>query len=111
MFAFFPPENLTPPPQDNIQLVNQIIRSIPVTATVGAQYLIAPHIQKPFGKLTPWPNYYLNEPDYIIWDTKLPPILTEWKTDAADLRALSTNPKYQLIVNHGGVIVFKKINQ
>jgi uncharacterized membrane protein len=109
-FAIFPPGNIISPPQENIKLLNEIIRLIPANATVGAQYLIAPHIQKAFGQLTPWPNYN-NEPDVVIWDTKLPPVLVEWKTVTKNLLALSKNPAYQLVVNRDGIIVFEKIHR
>jgi uncharacterized membrane protein len=109
-FALFPLGNIVSPPQENLKILHRIIKAIPDSATVGAQYVIAPHIQKPFGQLTPWPNY-LNQPEYIIWDTKLPPILTEWKTVTDNLRTLSADPGYRLIVNQGGIIVFEKLHR
>ena len=107
-FAVFPLGNIVPPPKDSIAFLNQIISLIPAGASVGAQYVIAPHIAKPFGKIFPWPNFPIG-PDYIIYDTQLAPELTSNEIINDNLHKLSANADYRLVINHLGIVVFKKI--
>jgi uncharacterized membrane protein len=106
-YAVPPFGTFIPPDNENIQKLSEIIQSIPDSATVGAQYIIAPHIQKPFGKITPWPHDG-NEPDYIILDNILPLVLTDKPTVTKNLDMLYKNSNYTYKVYNEDIMVFTK---
>lgn len=94
---------------DNENLLLQIIGSIPETASVSAQYQIAPHINKPLDKIKSGPTEN-EKSDYVIVDTQLHPVLTTGKELNNRLEELNNNKDYEIIINSLGIVVYKSVN-
>lgn len=91
-------------------LLYKVINSIPQEASVSAQYQIAPHINRSFGKIHSAPTEN-EDADYVILDTKLPLVLTSADYYIKYLKNLLSDKSYKLIVNEDEILVFKKIEK
>ena len=87
--------------------MNSVIHDIPDDYTIGAQYIIAPHVNKPFQKITPWPNVPSGQ-DIIIYDTQIATVFTDLDTVKAKLEGLVKSKEYIVSVNESGIVVLQK---
>ena len=91
-------------------LLSQVINSIPKEASISAQYQIVSHIHKNYKLLKDIPNAR-ESADFVLVDTQLPPpVLINTKILNNYLDGLDKNSQYKLIVNQGGIVLFKKIS-
>jgi hypothetical protein len=96
-------------PDENRQMLEQVLNKIPPDATVATQYQIVPHIYK-IDKV--WVGPSKNETaDFVIIDAKLNPVLTNKEDLENNVNNLAKNPNYQLVLNNSGVYVFQKKQQ
>ena len=93
---------------NHIKSVYQIISMLPVNASVSAQYQIAPHIVRPYGKILPAPHLH-EDSDYVILDLHIPLALTTVENFKEYFIALTNNKQYKLIYGTDNVFVFKKL--
>lgn len=101
-------ENKTAIPDQNIQFLSTVISQIPNSATVTAQYQIVPRLPLYYAHLYPFPRKHETS-DYVILDLLIPPVLVSPQILNAGLDKLNHNPHYKLIVQNGGVLLYKKI--
>jgi hypothetical protein len=95
-------------PEENLRLLEQILKTIPENATVSSQYQITPHINKDYKKITTWPGMAGTE-DFIIIDTQLVPVLgATSESYNKEIEKLNANTDYQLAVNQFGILVYRK---
>lgn len=90
------------------KLLNAVITSIPYQASISAQYVIAPHFNKPYDKMKTAPNTF-EESDYVLWDDKTIPALTTPERDRLYLERLQKDSRYRLIKKTDGIMVFQRI--
>ncbi|HUV47007.1 MAG TPA: DUF2079 domain-containing protein [Candidatus Bathyarchaeia archaeon] len=93
---------------DHHSLLYQVIKLIPNSASVTAQYQLAPHFNRPFGKILDVPTKD-EQQDFVLLDLKLPLVLTTPKEHREYLLNLSNNGYYQLIWENDGILLFGKI--
>lgn len=86
--------------------LQQAISLIPPDASVSAHYLIAPHLHKSYEKLRTGP-IIPEKSDYVLTDIYLPIVLQDVNNAAANLADLLKNPRYRLIFNQNGALLFK----
>lgn len=94
---------------DHDKLIYKLIKEIPSTASVTAQYQIAPHIVRPPGKIKAIPQTN-EQSDYVLADINLPLVLVSSKDYFNYLNGLLKNKQYQLIFAKEGLLLFKKQN-
>lgn len=93
---------------DHVKSVYKIISFLPSDASVSAQYQIAPHIVRPYGKILPAPR--LNEDsDFVLLDLHIPLVLTTVENFRSYFDGLVGNKKYKLIYKNDSVFLFKKL--
>jgi len=86
--------------------LGQAISLIPPEASVSAHYMIAPHLHKPYEKLRTGPKIP-EKSDFVLTDIYLPIVLQDVNDATANLTDLLKNPRYQLIFNQNGALLFK----
>lgn len=105
-FFSFDPKIFVKTPHE--RLLNKLIADIPPDASVSAQYIIAPHFNRPFDLLHTTGNLPENS-DYIILDDYTVKALTTPERDSKYYQAIKTDPRYVLINNVDGINIFKRI--
>ena len=96
------------PSDENLQLLSQVIDSIPSNVSVSAEYQIIPHIHNAFTLIHDIPEAHESS-DYVLVDTQLPPpVLGDTKLLNKYLDDMYNNKKYTLVVNTLGIVMFKK---
>lgn len=93
---------------DHVKSVYKLISLLPIDASVSAQYQIAPHVVRPYGKILPAPR--LNEDsDYVLLDLNVPLVLTTIDNYKRYFDGLVGDKKYKLIYKNDNVLLFKKL--
>ncbi|HVZ11701.1 MAG TPA: DUF2079 domain-containing protein [Patescibacteria group bacterium] len=96
------------PGAENSQILDTLITQIPLNAKVSAQYQIAPHLNKYYKDLTIWPSMTGTE-DFVIIDTKLPPVLGATSDDYnRAIDKMNTNKKYTLAFSSDGILAYRR---
>lgn len=93
-------------PSDHLEKIYKVIDLLPQKASISAQYQIAAHIDRPYGKILPAPRQNENS-DLVVLDTKLPLVLS---TSDQYLEYVSDLEKkgYKIISAEDGIYIFKK---
>lgn len=95
-------------PDQNKQLLRQIIKLIPPNATVGANAPIPPHLNKYYKNSTMWPNVNGTE-DFVIIDTQFLPVYGSTSKEYNEaIEKMNSNKNYQLAVGESGILVYRK---
>lgn len=90
-----------------VLILNNAIDMIPPSASVAAQYHIVSHINKPYWQIHDGSGE--NEmADYAIINTNLNLIMSERGHLEKNVLKLSKSGRYDVIVNQGGTILFKR---
>lgn len=107
--AFVLDGNIVDPSEQNLNLLDQAIASIPKNATVAVEYEIATHMNRDYKLITTIPNKN-EDADYVLVDASLPPpTLTKAEDINNYLFDLVKTKKYKVNGSLDGITLLKKI--
>jgi uncharacterized membrane protein len=90
-----------------LKVLNRAIDSIPLTASVSAQYYIRSHLNQPYWQTSDGPGAD-ETADYVIVNSYLPLVMAENDYLQPNLIKLIDENRYQLLINDSGTMLFKR---
>jgi uncharacterized membrane protein len=90
------------------KLIYGTISKIPKSKSISANYQIAARINRPIGKILPLPQAH-ETADYVIFDSKMPLVITYQKAIQKYINAINSNKNYKVERSEDGIFVWKHL--